>query len=194
MTMLDVLRQIRVHEKKLKRLKSSKVKAKTVTLGKIKNNIDNLNQLKPFNGSASDAVVRHIQRWTNTLSQQELEYFALHMPTEPWRKLSVIVHFNRTRDFSALPWFLPFCFEKQAPPETMVARCQILTNDNVNTLFKEFEIPYSRLKQFKDQLEDASKARITVSEDKIDTLVWYYEELQCSAVNDIINERIHDDK
>jgi len=191
-TMLDAGRQIRVYEKKLKRLELSKTKPKATKLGKIKNNIDNLNKLKPSNGSASGAVARHIQRWTRTLTKQELEYFALHMPTEPWKKLADIVHFNPTKDFPALPWFLPFCFGTPAPTETMVARCRDLTNENVNDLLKEFSIPYSHLKQFKDQLNESSKAKIASKEDKLDTILWYYEDLQCLPVDDIISERLRD--
>ncbi|CAF4230212.1 unnamed protein product, partial [Adineta steineri] len=52
-TMLDAGRQIRVYEKQLKRLELSKTKCKATKLGKIKNNIDNLNKLKVSNGSAS---------------------------------------------------------------------------------------------------------------------------------------------
>jgi hypothetical protein len=191
-TMLDAARQIRVYEKKLKRLELSKTKPKATKLGKIKNNIDNLNKLKPSNGSASGAVARHIQRWTRTLTKQELEYFALHMPTEPWKKLADIVHFNPTKDFPALPWFLPFCFGTPAPAETMVARCRDLTNENVNELLKEFSIPYSHLKQFKDQLNESSKAKIATKEDKLDTILWYYEDLQCPSVDDIIGERLRE--
>jgi hypothetical protein len=191
-TMLDAGRQVRVYEKKLKRLELSKTKPKATKLGKIKNNIDNLNKLKPSSGSASGAVARHVQRWTRTLTKQELEYFALHMPTEPWKKLADIVHFNPTKDFPALPWFLPFCFGTPAPSETMVARCRDLTNENVNDLLKEFSIPYSHLKQFKDQLNESSKAKIASKEDKLDTILWYYEDLQCLPVDDIISERLRD--
>jgi hypothetical protein len=189
-TMLDAARQIRVYEKRLKRLELSKTKPKATKLGKIKNNIDNLNKLKPSNGSASGAVARHIQRWTRTLTPQELEYFALHMPTEPWKKLADIVHFNPTKDFPGLPWFLSFCFGTPAPSETMVSRCRDLTSDNINNLIKEFKIPYSHLKQFKEHLNDASKARIASYEDKLDTILWYYEDLQCSDVDEVIGERL----
>jgi hypothetical protein len=189
-TMLDAARQIRVYEKRLKRLELSKTKPKATKLGKIKNNIDNLNKLKPSTGSASGAVARHIQRWTRTLTQQELEYFALHMPIEPWKKLADIVHLNPTKDFPSLPWFLPFCFGTPAPTETMVSRCQDLTNENINILIKEFKIPYSHLKQFKENLNNESKARIASYEDKLDTILWYYEDLQCSDVDDIISERL----
>ncbi|CAF3664773.1 unnamed protein product [Rotaria sordida] len=189
-TMLDAGRQIRVYEKQLKRLELCQTKPKATKLGKIKNNIDNLKKLTTSTGSASGAVARHIQRWTRTLTQQELEYFALHMPTEPWKKLADIVHFNPNKDFPALPWFLPFCFGTPAPTETMVSRCRELTNENINTLIKEFKIPYSHLKQYKDHLNDESKARIASYEAKLDTILWYYEDLQCTDVDDIISERL----
>lgn len=189
-TILDAARQIRVYEKQLKRLELSQTKPKATTLGRVKNNIDNLNKLKVSAGSASGAVARHIQRWTRTLTQQELEYFALHMPTEPWRKLADIVHFNPTKDFPALPWFLSFCFGTSAPQETMVFRCQDLTIENINTLIKEFKIPYSHLKQFKEHLSDESKARIASYEEKLDTILWYYEDLECPDVDEVISERI----
>jgi hypothetical protein len=114
------------------------------------------------------------------------------MPTEPWKKLADIVHFNPAKDFPALPWFLPFCFGTPAPPETMVGRCRDLTNENVNDLLKEFAIPYSHLKQFKEQLNDSSKAKIAAKEDKLDTILWYYEDLQCLPVDEIISERLRD--
>ncbi|CAF1143594.1 unnamed protein product [Rotaria sordida] len=189
-TMLDAGRQIRVYEKQLKRLELCQTKPKATKLGKIKNNIDNLKKLTTSTGSASGAVARHIQRWTRTLTQQELEYFALHMPTEPWKKLADIVHFNPNKDFPALPWFLPFCFGTPAPTETMVSRCRELTNENINTLIKEFKIPYSHLKQYKDHLNDESKARIASYEAKLDTILWYYEDLQCTDADDIISERL----
>lgn len=189
-TMLDAARQIRVHEKQLKRLELCKTKPKAIKLGQIKNQIDNLQKLKVSTGSASGAIARHIQHWTQTLTQRELEYFALHMPTEPWRKLADIVHFNPTRDFPALPWFLPFCFGTPAPEGTMVARCREITNANINTLIKEFQIPYSHLKQFKEHLNNESKARIASHEEKLDTILWYYEDLECPDVDETISERI----
>ena len=189
-TMLDAARQIRVYEKQLKRLELSQTKPNPRKLGKLKNNIDNLNKLKPSSGSASGAIARHIQRWTRTLTQAELEYFALHMPTEPWKKLADIVHFHPGDDFPALPWFLPFCFGSPAPAESMVARCRDLTQENVNELIKEFQIPYSHLKKFKEQLTEKSKAKIAEHEEKLDTVLWYYEDLQCQAVDDILSERL----
>ncbi|CAF4651652.1 unnamed protein product [Rotaria sp. Silwood1] len=72
----------------------------------------------------------------------------------------------------------------------MVSRYRDLTNENINILIKEFIIPYSHLKQFKEHLNDESKARIASYEEKLDTILWYSEDLQCSDVDDIISERL----
>ncbi|CAF4790905.1 unnamed protein product, partial [Rotaria magnacalcarata] len=39
---------------------------------------------------------------------------------------------------------------------------------------------------------EASKAKIAAKEDKLDTILWYYEDLQCSAVDEIISERLRE--
>ena len=76
------------------------------------------------------------------------------------------------QDFAALPWFLPFCFGKEAPESTMVHRCRDITRENVNSLVVEYDIPYSHLKQLKDALTEESKVRISEYEEKLDTVLW----------------------
>ena len=46
-SLLDAGRQIRVLEKKIKRLQFSNGKVKPQTMGKLKSDIDNLNAIKP---------------------------------------------------------------------------------------------------------------------------------------------------
>lgn len=75
------------------------------------------------------------------------------------------------QDFHDLPWFLPFCFGADAPEGSMVHRCRDITQDNVNSLVQEFEIPYSHLKELKDSLTEESKGRIAKYE-KLDTILW----------------------
>ena len=75
------------------------------------------------------------------------------------------------KDFANLPWFLPFCFGEPAPDGTMVKQCQNVTGKNVNDLLKAFPIPYTHIKQHKDQLTAESKGRIAMSE-KLDTILW----------------------
>jgi hypothetical protein len=72
----------------------------------------------------------------------------------------------------------------------MVSRCRDLTTANINNLIKEFKILYSHLKQFTKHLSDESKARIASHEEKLDTILWYYEDLECPDVDEIISERL----
>ena len=172
LTLLDSSRKIRVYEKKLKRLQmATGGKVKPKVMGKFKSDIDNLTAIKPKHGSASGAVCKHVARWVRTFSKEELEYYALHYPTEPWRRMADICHFNPVRDFPNLPWFLPYCYGKSAPEGTMVHRCRNVTGDNVNDLLKEFPLPYSHVKDYKSLLTEESKGRIGLT-DKLDQIIW----------------------
>ncbi len=63
----------------------------------IKKNVNNLNKLKPSQGSVSGALARHIRKWTRQLPAEKLEFFALHLPTDTWRQLADVCHFNPSR-------------------------------------------------------------------------------------------------
>ncbi|WAR31528.1 hypothetical protein MAR_034070 [Mya arenaria] len=169
-TLLDSGRQVRVLEKKLKRLQTSAGKAKPHTLGKLKSDIDNLNTNKPLRFTA-----------------EELEFYAIHFPKDPWKKLADIVHFHPKEDFTSMDWFLPYCFGGAAPEGSMVERCQALvaknstdTDMDINALIKEFPIPYTVVKPHLSKLTDDSKARIAS----------WYEDLKCAAVDEIILKRV----
>lgn len=190
LTILDSGRRARIIEKRIKMLQCQDHKVSNKKMGKLKSDLDNLNALKPKFGSANGTVVKHVKRWVRSLTKEELEFFALHFPKEPWKKLADICHFNPEKDFKDMPWFLPFCFGQSAPEGSMVHRCRDVTGDNVNDLLIEYAVPYSHVKEFKDKLSNESKARIACNEEKLDTLLWHYEDLQCDEVNLIINERI----
>lgn len=188
--LLDSGRQVRVLEKKLKQLQLSGNKVSSRKLGKIKRDIDNLTSLKPPQGSASGSVCKQVARWVKGFTKEELQFYALHLPNDPWKKLADICHFNPQNDFAALPWFLPFCFGDDAPVDSMVHRCKDITQENVNSLVTELDIPYSHIKQFKQELTEESKVRIAKYEEKLDTVLWYYEDLQCKAVDQVIQHRL----
>ncbi|KAL3857791.1 hypothetical protein ACJMK2_012426 [Sinanodonta woodiana] len=190
LNLLDAGRQIRVLEKKMKRLQLSSGKVLPHTLGKLKSKIDNLNAIKPPFGSASGAVCKHVRNWVRTLTKEELEFYALHFPTGGWKKLADICHINPKKDFLNLEWFLPFCYGESAPEDHLVSRCRTLTQENINGLIKEFPIPYAHAKDHKTHLTEESKACIASYEKKLDTILWYYEDLMCEAADKVIMERI----
>ncbi|XP_069106344.1 uncharacterized protein [Argopecten irradians] len=191
--LLDSGRQVRVKEKHLRRLQLSTTKVLPKTLGKIKSDIDNLNVMKSPYGTASGAVCKHIRRWVRTFTKEELEFYSLYFPKQPWQKLADLCHFHPEKDFPALPWFLPYCYGKDAPDDTMTYRCQHLSADTINDLLKEYPIPYSLAKQHKDKLTPESKARIASYEPKLDTILWYYEDIGhgCEEVDKIIKDRMN---
>lgn len=188
---LDAGRQIRVIEKKLKLMEHYKVKVKPQKLNKHKSAINNLKAIQPKVGSASGAVCKHIQRWVRKFTTDELEYIALFYPTEPWKQLADICHFNPAKDFTALPWFLGYCFGNDAPEGTMVHRCKAVTQETVNNLLKEFNIPYSHIKAFSSALTTESKTKLAHTE-KLDTIIWYYEDLQCKELDAAVEKRLND--
>ncbi|BFZ09851.1 hypothetical protein BsWGS_12890 [Bradybaena similaris] len=191
LTMLDSSRKIRVLEKRLAFLQLSGSKVNPKKIGKLKSDINNLNMLKPPIGSASGAVCKHVAKWVRSFTAEELEFFSIHFPKDPWQKLADICHFNPEKDFPSAPWFLPFCFGTVPPPAgSLVQHCQNITEESVNDLVKEYDIPYSVLTQFKGKLTAESKGRIARYESKLDTVIWWYEDLACPATEEAIAERL----
>lgn len=54
--------------------------------------------------SVSGALARHVRAWIRSVPRENLEFFALQMPREPWQELADLVH-CKASDFQ-LPWFL----------------------------------------------------------------------------------------
>jgi hypothetical protein len=65
---------------------------------------------------------------------------------------------------------------------TSIKRNNGFSSSRFNNAIKEFKIPYSHL-------NDESKARIASHEEKLDTILSYYEDLECPDVDEIISER-----
>ncbi|XP_069142334.1 uncharacterized protein [Argopecten irradians] len=189
-TLLDAGRCARTVEKRLRQLQIQKTPIKGKTIGKLKSNLDNLLALKTTAGSATGSVSKAVKKWVQTLTADELEFYALHFPTEPWKKLADICHFNPKKDFHMLPWFLPFCFGAEAPEGSLALHCRNVTEENVNDLLKEYAIPYSHIKPLTKKLTDESKGRVADKEVKLDTALWYYEDLQCKEVDQAIQARL----
>jgi len=53
-----------------------------------------LKYVLPQHGTASGAVCKHVKRWVKQFSKEDLEFYALHFPKEPWKKLADICHFH----------------------------------------------------------------------------------------------------
>jgi len=142
--------------------------------------------------SLSGAVARRVRKWVRHFSESELEYFALAMPVEPWRRLADLVHLSPAKDFPpTCAWFLPFCFGAPLPADSKIAMCRAMTCANVNELLAQFpDLPYSYLKTFKTGLSDQSKELIARHAPDLDTILWFYEDLSCPQVDAALRDRL----
>ena len=51
--------------------------------------------IMPFQkGSVSGALSRHIRQWVRQIPVSQLEFYALHYPKEPWKRLADLCHLN----------------------------------------------------------------------------------------------------
>ncbi|XP_060069776.1 serine/arginine repetitive matrix protein 2-like [Ylistrum balloti] len=187
---LDSGRCIRQKEKQLKRLQVTPGKVSRCTIKNLKNKINNLRHLQPKHGSANGPVCKNVRKWTKTLRKQELELYALHLPKKPWKKLADICHLNPVDDFPSVPWFLPYCFDQPAPSGTVVHVCKDLNRKNINEKLKICDIPYTHCRKFRKYLNVESKIKIATSEPQLDTVLWYYEDLECRQVDEVIMQRL----
>lgn len=89
---LDAPRKIRQLQKKIDRLKS---KAKKSTIGKLVAEInESSKELAPnYKVSVSGALCRKIRKWVGGFDKEQLQFFALHLPKEPWKELAVCSSF-----------------------------------------------------------------------------------------------------
>lgn len=187
---LDSQRQKRAIEKKIERITKTGAVIKPKKMTEIKKNIHNLDVQKPKIGSFSGALAKKLKRWVRKFDAKELEFFAICLPTEPWKKLADLCHFNPEKDFPNAPWFLPFCFGQDPPEGSKVHKCRNMNSENVNQLIAEFDLPYRLVKDFKNSLNNESKKALAQKQEKLDSILWYYEDLHCPEVDDIIRARL----
>ena len=191
LSMLDANRQLKRNEARLAKLTDLKEtkehKVKNSKFAKLKSTIGNLQSLK-VKGSLSGAVARQIQRWTITIPKDELEFYALHYPKEPWKAVADLCHLNPKKHFQ-LDWFLPYCFGADAPEGSLAYQCSQLTKENLNEVLQTVNIPYAYLKKLKDWFDDDTKKLIATNQD-LSTIIWWFEDLQCKGVNEIIETKL----
>lgn len=184
--LLDSGRKVRVLERRLALLQKLP-KVRTRTKGKVTASINDLKR-DPVTGSLSGALCRHIRGWVRTLTKEELQFFAVHLPKEPWKELADLLHLNPKTDF-AEDWFLGVAFGEPAPAGSAVAASQSLAPDNVLETARVFNLPYTFLRKHRDLLSQevlAQVARYT----PLETLLWWYEEFRSPEVDVIIQEKL----
>ncbi len=189
-TSLDSVREKKAIEKKLARITRSGSVMRPSKAQKYKVDLNNLTTQTTSHGTCSGALQKHIKRYIRTFKESQLEFFALQLPTEPWKKLANIIHLNPTKDFPNAPWFLPYCFTGKAPEGSKLEKCKNINSDNVNDLVDEFNLPYSFVKKYTSKLTEKSKLKLAENMENIDSILWHYEDLKCPKVDNIVKARL----
>lgn len=177
---LDSRRLQRALTKKLLRLETQGCKNRK-KMGLYRGQINDLKaELLPV-GSLSGALALRIRKWCGTISEENLSFFALNMPRQPWKDLADLIHLKPT-DFK-LAWFLPTMFNGVAPEESILAKVGdnqlALDGSNLVQFLSEqkVEVPYSYLRSKLTTIPVAARPLIAAYT-PLDTLIWYHEELE----------------
>eukprot|EP00818_Percolomonas_sp_WS_P007166 CAMPEP_0117437556 /NCGR_PEP_ID=MMETSP0759-20121206/1584_1 /TAXON_ID=63605 /ORGANISM="Percolomonas cosmopolitus, Strain WS" /LENGTH=668 /DNA_ID=CAMNT_0005229191 /DNA_START=19 /DNA_END=2025 /DNA_ORIENTATION=+ len=193
---LDAQRMVRQLEKTLQRLSQQKCKPNAKKLAKIQGKINDVKRdwcsPEVLTTSVSGALAKRIRKWASAIPREQLAFFALHLSKKPWQELSDLVHFS-PKSF-ALPEFLDVVFDKDAPDNSMVKQYRDLTNRTVNDVLEKFQIPYSYLRKHLPFLSAETTLKV-VRYEKIDVLLWWYEELisdgNQQAIDEILIKRLN---
>ena len=177
---LDSRRASRALTKKLLRLEKQGC-TKRKKMGMMRGQLNDFKaEMLPI-GSLSGALAKRIRRWCSSVSEENLAFFALNMPRQPWKDLADLIHLKPT-DFK-LPWFISTMFTGNAPADSILAQVgeNLLAADGSNLLEflveKKVEIPYSYLRAKIKDIPTAARPHISRYA-PLDTLIWYHEELE----------------
>ena len=106
--------------------------------------------------------------WLKTIPLERFQFFALHFPTEPWKKLADLLHLHPKKDIPQCPWFLPLVFGEKVSEGLLLGG---LTEDNVSEQVLEHEVDYTIARKFKEKLSDKAKQKIA-EYTPINTVLW----------------------
>jgi len=187
--LLDAPRRLRALKRRLRKLQEAKAKVRTLTATRAAKH-EILAEIEEGQvSSVSGAMCKRVRRWVGEVfTAAELVFFALQLPTEPWRELSDIVHCRPT-DF-AQEWFLPFVYGTPAPIGSSVHEVRGMTMATVEAVVQTHEVPYAYLRSKLPRVPDSVKSRVAEYE-TMDIVLWYYEELAGAPhVNETIARRL----
>jgi hypothetical protein len=189
---LDSRRLQRSITKKLLRLETQGCKNRK-KMGMLRGQINDLKAELLPTGSLSGALASRIRKWCGTISEENLAFFALNMPRQPWKDLADLIHLKPT-DFK-LGWFLPTMFTGVAPEDSILAKVgdNQLALDGSNLVefltTHKVEVPFSYLRSKLTAVPVGARPLIAAYT-PLDTLIWYHEELEDEAAHVASNRLI----
>eukprot|EP01059_Diplonema_ambulator_P033719 TRINITY_DN7191_c0_g1_i1.p1 TRINITY_DN7191_c0_g1~~TRINITY_DN7191_c0_g1_i1.p1 ORF type:complete len:903 (+),score=374.26 TRINITY_DN7191_c0_g1_i1:53-2710(+) len=182
----DLKRKREDEEPRWLRRRAAKIATLKSDIGSLENAI-----IEELTATMSGSMCKRFQAWVKKIKRGTLMHFLLEFGLEPWQEFLDIIHIN-PKDLQ-LPEFAPCVYDPKKKRPATVEYSLKLTNDTLQDVvaLKKNHVPLTYLrKKFKmARVPNKVKAAITEYTD-INTLVWWYEELQCSETDKILEERI----
>ena len=145
--MLDSPRKLGQLERKLAKLVENKAKPSSqqkvgVLIGEVKEYYVE-GQTTKLTSSISNFIKKE---WVRKIGSSDLNFFRLHLPSQPWIELADILHLS-PKDFQ-VEWFLPSLFNPSSIPKDSLALVgKTLHAGNVEKLASTHLIPYSFIRK-----------------------------------------------
>jgi len=215
--MLDARRETAAIQKKLDNYAQSGC-TKAAKIGPLRARMAELAR-EDHIGSLTKSVVKHAKMWVRKIPAEQLVFYALALPKEPWKQLANLLHLapsdfadisgvqpaaqgaaaaaehgpavnGKKSSVSLRNTFLGYVFDEEtAGPESLLHQCQHVNEANVINLVTQFNVPYSFLRTRVKPLPEAAKP-IIARKMSLDQLIWYHEELACPDVNVVLRQRL----
>jgi hypothetical protein len=191
---LDSKRYIKQLTKKVNKLTSLNAKKNKIAV--VKRELDAVSKFNSdinVNLSLSGAKAKFIRdNWVKKIPKEKLELDAMMLPMDYWKQLSNFIHIKAS-DFQ-LNWFLAYVYGTPAPVDSILHNCKNINNTNALDIMTKYKPNYNYIRQLnKDQkcftMTDTIK-RVIAEYTKLDTVLWYWEELTCRDVDYNIIERL----
>ena len=169
------------------------LKRRVAKIAKLRSDIGALGnaQVEGLTATLSGSMCKRFQTWAAAQGRDELMYFLLEYGLGPWREFFDAVHANPKS--LKLPDFMHCVFDSKRARPASVEYALKLTLEGLDDLaaLKEHRVPVTYLrKRFKmANVSDDVKACVAGYTD-LKTVVWWYEDLQCAAVDAVLKKRL----
>jgi len=184
--MLDSNRQIRQKKKQLAKLEAQNARA--AKLRRLKNDIKSLEAEATPDASLSGSLIKQIKGNIRKIPAAKLDFFALQMPTGPWKELCDLLHLNPAEG-TAVPWFLKHVYGEEPPEGTVLqARDALLRAEGEPAaVLSRVSLPYSVVRTSLPWLSQSCKT-VLCKQMPLDQLIWWYEELKGDSTCELDKE------
>ncbi len=180
-------RQKRVVKLEAQGAKASKIAKAKRELADVTRNVD----ICQLPATLSGAKIRFLSSWIYKLPEDRLIWFASCMSKNLWRELADLLHLSP--NLMNVNWFLPHMYGSRAPRNTVVREANNITAATYMHYISKYQPDYSLVRRNpilrKFNLTDDIKTLIAMYT-PVHTLLWYWEDLQCESVNNIINTKL----